>query len=41
LLFPRIQAAAFEPRIASEPVQPIMSMAWLRNQPITEYDAKG
>src|SRR2546430_945952 len=33
--------AAFESRIAGEPVEPIMAIVSLRNQRITVYDAKG
>src|SRR5712671_5861504 len=35
------RAAAFESRIAGEPVEPIMAIVSLRNQRITVYDAKG
>jgi L,D-transpeptidase catalytic domain len=34
-------AAAFESRIISEPVEPIIAIVSLRNQRITVYDAKG
>src|SRR5258708_13170163 len=35
------RAAAFESRIAGEPVEPIMPIVSLRNQRITVFDAKG
>ena len=35
------RAAAFESRIAGEPVEPIMAIVSLRNQRITVFDAKG
>src|SRR5229473_2804987 len=35
------RAAAFESRIAGEPVEPIMAIVSLRNQRITVYDSKG
>src|SRR5712692_3550630 len=35
------RAAAFESRIAGEPVEPIMAVVSLRNQRITVFDAKG